>query len=40
MFDKCFARSILQYVPEGSGSWKYNRYFPAAKGKGVILLIG
>ena len=19
---------ILQYVPEGSGSWKYNHYFP------------
>ena len=34
MFAKCFARIILQYVPEGSGSWKYNHYFPVAKGEG------
>ena len=36
MFAKCFARIILQYVPEGSGSWKYNHYFPVAKGEGKI----
>ena len=36
MFAKCFARIILQYVPEGSGSWKYNHYFPVAKGKGKM----
>ena len=30
---------ILQYVPEGSGSWKYNHYFPVAKGEGKIPLI-
>ena len=34
MFAKCFARIILQYVPEGSGSWKYNHYFPVAEGEG------
>ena len=34
MFAKCFARIILQYVLEGSGSWKYNHYFPVAKGEG------
>jgi hypothetical protein len=27
---------ILQYVPEGSGSWKYNHYFPVAKGAGKM----
>ena len=36
MFAKCFARIILQYVPEGSGSWKYNHYFPVAEGEGKI----
>ena len=34
MFAKCFAKIILQYVPEGSRSWKYNHYFPVAKGEG------
>ena len=34
MFVKCFVKIILQYVPEGSGSWKYNHYFPVAKGEG------
>ena len=33
MFAKCFARVILQYVMESSGSWKYNHYFPVAKGE-------
>ena len=32
MFAKYFAKIILQDVPEGSGSWKYNLYFPVAKG--------
>ena len=36
MFAKCFARIILQYVPEGSGSWKYIHYFPVAKGEGKM----
>jgi hypothetical protein len=36
MFAKCFARIILQYAPEGSGSWKYNHYFPVVKGEGEI----
>ena len=27
----------LQYVPEGSASWKYNNYFPVAEGAGKIL---
>ena len=36
MFAKCFARIILQNVSEGSGSRKYNHYFPVAKGKGKI----
>ena len=36
MFAKCFARIILQYVQEGSGSWKYDHYFPVAKGEGKI----
>ena len=36
LFAKCFAKIILQYVPEGSGSWKYNHYFPVAKGEGKI----
>ena len=31
---KSFATIILQYVPEGSGSWKYNHYFPVAEGEG------
>ena len=39
MFAKCFARIIFQYVPEGSGSWKYNHYFPVAKGKGKMWVI-
>ena len=39
MFAKCFARFILQYVPEGSGSWKYNHYFPVAEGEGKITII-
>ena len=34
MFAKCFAWIILQYVPEGCGSWKYNHYIPVAKGEG------
>ena len=34
MFAKCFAKIILQFVPERSGSWKYNHYFPVAKGEG------
>ena len=28
------ARLILQYVPEGFVCWKYNHYFPIAKGEG------
>ena len=28
---KCFARIILQYVPEGSGSWKYNHFFSSSR---------
>ena len=36
MFAKFFVRIILQYVPEGSGSWKYNHYFPVAEGGGKI----
>ena len=36
MFAKCFAIIILKYVPEGSGSWKYNHHFPVAEGKGKI----
>ena len=39
MFAKCFARIVLQYVPEGSGSWKYNHYFPVAKGEGKITVL-
>ena len=31
MFAKYLARIILQYVPEGSGSWKYDHYFPVAE---------
>ena len=27
---------ILQYVPEGFKSWKYNQYFPVPKGEGKI----
>ena len=34
MFAKCFAKIILQYVPEGSRSWKYNNFFLVAEGKG------
>ncbi len=36
MIAKCFAKKKLQYVPEGSGSWKYNHYFPVATGKGKM----
>ena len=36
MFAKCVARIILQYVPEVSGSWKYNHYFPVAEGEGKM----
>ena len=25
-------KTIQQNVPEGSGSWKYNLYFPVAEG--------
>ena len=36
MLEKCFARIFLQYVLEGSGSWKYNHFFPIAKVKGKM----
>ena len=39
MFAKCFARIIFQYVPEGSGSWKYNHYFPVAEGEEKCTII-
>ena len=26
----------LQYLPEGSGSWKYNHYFSVADGAGKM----
>ena len=31
-----FSRFILHYILEGSGSWKYNHYFPVAKDGGEI----
>ena len=37
MFAKCFDRIIWQCVPEGSGSWEYNHYFPVAEGEGKEL---
>ena len=33
MFAKFFVSIIMQYVSEGSGSWKYNHYFPVAEDK-------
>ena len=30
---------ILKYVPEGTGSWKCNHFFPVAKGKGNKVII-
>ena len=39
MFANSFVKIILHYVLEGSGSWKYNRYFPVAKGEGKIVFL-
>ena len=38
-YAKMFSYNILQYVPEGSGSWKYNHYFPVAEGEGKTFLV-